>query len=145
MGSISSSRWNNNSNNLKKVVAIAVMIFILFVISEVANAVQRRKTTLALHVTIDHDDELSATADSYDVVSNASLFSSLDAELEWDRYMIPDYDYHQNRVNNNNNNNNIDEGKGSTNPSSSASRRDTERKLFEFNRNTSHYLRRKQK
>jgi hypothetical protein len=144
MGSISSSRWNNNSNNLKKVVAIAVMIFILFVISEVANAVQRRKTTLALHATIDHDDELSA-ADSYDVVSNASLFSSLDAELEWDRYMIPGYDYHQNRVNNNNNNNNIDEGKGSTNPSSSASRRDTERKLFEFNRNTSHYLRRKQK
>jgi hypothetical protein len=139
MGSISSSRWNNNSNNLKKVVAIAVMIFILFVISEVANAVQRRKTTLALHVTIDHDDELSATADSYDVVSNASLFSSLDAELEWDRYMIPDYDYHQNRVNNNNNNNNIDEGKGSTNPSSSASKRDTERKL------SSHHLRRKQK
>jgi hypothetical protein len=137
MGSISSSRWNNNSNNLKKVVAIAVMIFILFVISEVANAVQRRKTTLALHATIDHDDELSA-ADSYDVVSNASLFSSLDAELEWDRYMIPDYDYHQNRVNNNNNNN-IDEGKGSTNPSSSASKRDTERKL------SSHHLRRKQK
>ena len=137
MGSISSSRWNNNSNNLKKVVAIAVMIFILFVISEVANAVQRRKTTLALHVTIDHDDELSATADSYDVVSNASLFSSLDAELEWDRYMIPGYDYHQNRVNNNNNN--IDEGKGSTNPSSSASKRDTERKL------SSHHLRWKQK
>jgi hypothetical protein len=136
MGSISSSRWNNNSNNLKKVVAIAVMIFILFVISEVANAVQRRKT-LALHATIDHDDELSA-ADSYDVVSNASLFSSLDAELEWDRYMIPGYDYHQNRVNNNNNNN-IDEGKGSTNPSSSASKRDTERKL------SSHHLRRKQK
>ena len=78
----------------------------------------------------------SSSTDPYDV-SNASLFSSLDAELEWDRYMIPGYDYHHNRVNNNDK----DEDK---NPSPSASKLDIERKLFRFNKNTSH-LRRRQK
>ena len=142
MGSISSLSNNNNShnNNLKKVVAIVGMIFILFVISEVSNAIHRRKKVTSLSLrTHQESNAPTATADSLYDVSNASLFSSLDAEFEWDRFMIPGYDYHQNRGNSNN-----DEEEGS-NPSPSASKRDTERTLFDFNRITSHHLRRRQK
>ena len=139
MGSISSLSNNNshNNNNLKKVVAIVGMIFILFVISEVANATHRRKKVTVL--SLRESSAPTATADSLYDVSNANLFSSLDAELEWDRFMIPGYDYNQNREKSNN-----DEEEGS-NPSPSASKRDTERKLFDFNRITSHHLRRRQK
>ena len=130
MGSISSLSNNNNShnNNLKKVVAIVGMIFILFVISEVANAIHRRKKVTALSLRTHQESN-----------APASLFSSLDAELKWDRLMIPGYDYSQNREKSNN-----DEEEGS-NPSPSASKRDTERTLFDFNRITSHHLRRRQK
>ena len=82
MGSISSLSNNNNShnNNLKKVVAIVGMIFILFVISEVANATHRRKKVTVL--SLRESSAPTATADSLYDVSNANLFSSLDAELE---------------------------------------------------------------
>ena len=140
MGSISSLSNNNshNNNNLKKVVAIVGMIFILFVISEVANATHRRKKVTVL--SLRESSAPTATADSLYDVSNANLFSSLDAELEWDRFMILGYDYHQNRENSNN-----DEDYEGSNPSPGASKRDTERKLFDFNKITSHHLRRRQK
>ena len=143
MGSISSLSNNNNShnNNLKKVVAIVGMIFILFVISEVSNAIHRRKKVTSLSLrTHQESNAPTATADSLYDVSNANLFSSLDAELEWDRFMILGYDYHQNRENSNN-----DEDYEGSNPSPGASKRDTERKLFDFNKITSHHLRRRQK
>jgi hypothetical protein len=87
-------------------------------------SIEGRKRRAAI---INHNE--SSSTDSYDV-SNTSLFYSLDAVLEWDRSMIPGYDYHHNR-------DNKDKGEGS-NPLPSASMLDTKRKLFEFNRNTSH-------
>ena len=118
---LSGSVSNNN-----KVIAIVGIVFFAFAISEIASTIQRQnRVTASQHQQRSHQDKYNiSTTNDGDTVNSASYFTSMDAEFQWDKFMVPGYDYQKNY-----------DGDTTTNGNNSlisATKRDTERKLLEL-------------